>query len=149
MSTMGLNELIHMLSLPIQSIPKTTPVVATESQKDFPKLDVESIAQVCHEACRSVCEADGDTTRPSWKDAPDWQKTAIRKGVAYVQEHPDAPAGALHDSWMKEKTDAGWKYGKVKDKDAKTHPCLVPYEELPLVERVKDHLIKSLVQTLS
>ena len=34
----------------------------------------------------------------------------------------------------------GWKYGKIKDSDKKTHPCLVEFEKLPDVEKIKDIL---------
>lgn len=33
---------------------------------------------------------------------------------------------------------AGWRYGPRKDNDAKTHPCLVPYAQLPPDEQDKD-----------
>ncbi len=36
-----------------------------------------------------------------------------------------------HNSWMKDKTDAGWRYGlKISFKN-KTHPLLLPWEQLP------------------
>ena len=31
-----------------------------------------------------------------------------------------------------------WRLGPKKDGARRTHPCLVPYEELPLAEREKD-----------
>ncbi len=44
-----------------------------------------------------------------------------------------------HDRWMKDKRAAGWTYAPPPRDDAKkTHPCLVPWEELPENEREKD-----------
>jgi hypothetical protein len=43
-----------------------------------------------------------------------------------------------HRRWMEEKLKGGWQYGPVKDPVKKTHPCLVPWEELPEDEREKD-----------
>jgi len=43
-----------------------------------------------------------------------------------------------HGIWMKSKTDAGWKYGKVKDAAKKTHPLIVEWDELPEEEKRKD-----------
>lgn len=40
-------------------------------------------------------------------------------------------------------------YGEVKDGEAKTHPCLVPYEQLPPAQRLKDDLFAAIVRTLA
>jgi hypothetical protein len=49
---------------------------------------------------------------------------------------------------MKEKVDLGWVYGEVKDAEKKTHPCILPYDELPLQQRTKDYLFKQVVDSL-
>jgi hypothetical protein len=36
----------------------------------------------------------------------------------------------------------------VKDPDAKTHPCILPYHELPLEQRLKDSLFMAIVHAL-
>jgi hypothetical protein len=41
---------------------------------------------------------------------------------------------------MADKIKEGWVYGFVKDPVSKTHPCIVPYEELPEEQQMKDHL---------
>ena len=43
-----------------------------------------------------------------------------------------------HEDWMKYKLDNGWKYGKKKNEAKKTHPDLVPFNELPKQEQLKD-----------
>ena len=53
-----------------------------------------------------------------------------------------------HDLWMKTKLELGWKYGEVKDVEKKTHPDLVPYEDLPIQEKLKDEIFISLVKAL-
>jgi len=55
---------------------------------------------------------------------------------------------AQHNSWMKEKIDTGWVYGKTKDAEAKTHPCIVPFEELPEFQQKKDGLFCAIVDAL-
>lgn len=44
----------------------------------------------------------------------------------------------VHDVWAKSRISQGWKYGKKRDDNLKTHPCLVPYDELPEVEKDYD-----------
>lgn len=108
----------------------------------------EAIAGVCHEANRAWCEANGDNSQARWEDAPEWQRVSAIKGVAFAVASPDAPASSQHDAWLADKKAAGWKYGPVKDADKKEHPCCVPYEELPEVQRKKDALFKAIVGAL-
>lgn len=56
---------------------------------------------------------------------------------------------ALHQNWIEFKEADGWEYGTVKDLDKKTHPCLVPYDELPEEQRVKDRLFAAIVGALA
>ena len=44
----------------------------------------------------------------------------------------------LHGSWMQAYYTMGWTYGPVYDREAKTHPDLVPYARLGQLERDKD-----------
>lgn len=111
----------------------------------------EMIAEMCHEANRLWCMLNGDMTQPSWADAPQWQKDSAMQGVEFHWENPDAGDAASHNSWMKQKIEAGWVYGPVKDPEANppTHPCIVPFSELPLVQQKKDAIFRSLVHALS
>jgi hypothetical protein len=111
--------------------------------------DVEKIARVAHEANRAWCAANGDHSQPAWEDAPEWQRRSAINGVTFNIENPQAPASASHDSWLAEKRDAGWTYGPVKDPERKQHPCFVPFDELPDVQKAKDHLFKSIVTALA
>lgn len=43
-----------------------------------------------------------------------------------------------HDVWALERMAQGWRYGARRDDEAKEHPCLVPYEQLPESEKVYD-----------
>ena len=38
-------------------------------------MKLENIAQVAHELNMAYCESIGDTTQPTWADAPEWQKS--------------------------------------------------------------------------
>ena len=106
---------------------------------------IAAIAQICHEANKGLCEAFGDMSQVPWAQAPDWQKESAIKGVEFNLANPDAPPSASHDCWLEEKRRTGWRYGKVKDPEAKTHPCFVPYEDLPAEQRAKDHIFRAIV----
>lgn len=106
---------------------------------------VLQIAKTCHEVNKTYCERIGDTSQVSWEKAPDWQKESAIKGVRFHLANPDASPSHSHESWMKEKTEQGWKYGEIKDSVKKEHPCYVPYEQLPAEQQTKDYLFKSIV----
>lgn len=44
----------------------------------------------------------------------------------------------VHEVWSAGRIREGWTYGPVRDDTKKTHPCLVPYEELPESEKDYD-----------
>lgn len=44
----------------------------------------------------------------------------------------------VHEVWAESRLSQGWTYGDKRDDEKKTHPCLVPYEELPEVEKEYD-----------
>lgn len=109
-------------------------------------LNIEQIARICHETNRAYCQSIGDDSQKSWEEAEEWQRDSAMKGVKFSLENPHASASAQHDSWLAQKEQDGWKYGPVKDAEKKEHPCFVPYEQLPLEQRLKDHLFKGIVR---
>ena len=44
----------------------------------------------------------------------------------------------VHEVWAESRLAQGWTYGNKRDDEKKTHPCLVPYEELPEEEKEYD-----------
>jgi hypothetical protein len=60
-------------------------------------------------------------------------------------DRSDSPE-ALHDSWWRAYEDMGWIYGPTRDPVAKTHPDMVPYDELGQLERDKDAVFVALCE---
>ncbi len=44
----------------------------------------------------------------------------------------------VHEVWAQNRLNEGWTYGPARDDIRKTHPCLVPYDELPESEKDYD-----------
>jgi ryanodine receptor 2 len=44
----------------------------------------------------------------------------------------------VHEVWAETRINQGWTYGEQRNDELKTHPCLVPYEELPEEEKEYD-----------
>ena len=68
--------------------------------------------------------------------------------VDFHLNNPFAGPSTSHDMWMKEKVDAGWVYGEIKDPEKKTHPCIVPYDKLPVGQQSKDYIFREIVHCL-
>lgn len=114
------------------------------------KEQIERAARVCHEANRAYCESIGDNSQSDWEHAPEWQRSSAIKGVEFHVAHlavGEKPSpSASHESWLAEKREAGWVYGPTKDADKKTHPCFMPYDGLPLDQRMKDYIFAAIVE---
>ena len=44
----------------------------------------------------------------------------------------------VHEVWAQNRMEQGWTYGEHRNDALKQHPCLVPYEEQPDVEKAYD-----------
>ena len=107
------------------------------------------IAKVCHEVNRAYCQALGDDSQVPWSEAPAWQKDSAVNGARMHLLDLYATASAGHEAWMAEKIAAGWTYGGLKDEQAKTHPCMVPFDQLPREQQAKDFIFRAVVHALA
>lgn len=116
-------------------------------------MNIEQIARITHETNRAYCQALGDNSQAVWEDAPEWQRRSAIKGVLFhLLNHVKGVApspSASHDAWLAEKRADGWVYGPVKDPEKKEHPCFVPYNELPIEQRMKDYLFGAVVDVFA
>lgn len=57
-----------------------------------------------------------------------------------LKELVEAMARNTHDVWAEGRIRDGWTYGPERDDTLKTHPCLIPYEQLPESEKEYDRM---------
>jgi len=109
----------------------------------------ERVARVAHETNRAYCESIGDNSQRPWSLAAEWQRESAVNGVQFQIGERKAgrvpPPEAQHEAWLADKKAAGWVYGAVKNEAIKQHPCMVPYAELPIEQRMKDYLFVAVV----
>ena len=110
-------------------------------------IDIDQISKTCHEVNRAIQKFNNEPVGPSWIEAPADIKESARQGVlkAMQGETPEQ----LHESWMTFKIDGGWTYGLTKDDVKKTHPCIVPYEELDEKQKLKDSAFAAVVNSFN
>jgi ryanodine receptor 2 len=57
---------------------------------------------------------------------------------AELDELVEKIAKNVHEVWAQSRMEQGWTYGEERNDELKHHPCLVPYEELPEIEKDYD-----------
>lgn len=118
--------------------------------RDNGDTTAEDIASVVHDANRRLQIIQGDTEpSPPWDEAPEYQARQAVDGVQAVLDTPDLTPEAHHQAWVDRMAADGWTYGDVKDPEAKTHPCMVPFADLPAGQQQKDRLFIAVVRALS
>ena len=105
---------------------------------------IESIARACHSANGCYSDMIGDGMQQPWAAVAD----SVMSGVKFRLANPLSTPEQSHENWLADKTVDGWKYGPVKDVTKKEHPCFVPYDELPVAQRAKDHIFVAVVDGL-
>ena len=55
-----------------------------------------------------------------------------------LDELVEKMAKNVHEVWAQSRISQGWVYGPDRSDALKTHPCLIPYEDLPEVEKAYD-----------
>jgi hypothetical protein len=108
----------------------------------------ETAAIAAHEANKAYCEACDDFSIPPWKEAPDSQKKSILMGVESIASNPSITPSQQHEGWLKLKNEEGWVYGETKDVVRKIHPCMLPYDQLPYQQRIKDTIFGTIVRAV-
>jgi hypothetical protein len=105
------------------------------------------IAKTCHEVNRAYCLSIGDDSHKPWDETPEMIQKSVISGVRIKLENQDVTPEQSHEGWLEYKRVEGWVYGEVKDLEAKTHPCMVPYDQLPEEQRLKDELFLAVIES--
>lgn len=98
-------------------------------------------ARAAHSAMRCVSEIYGGKKMPDWDHTFTWYRASLTRHIEYVIYH-NWTARKCHDCWVRRMLKRGWTLGE-KDWEAKTHPYLIKFDELPEVEQVKLRIMRS------
>ena len=131
------------------------------------KYTHEQIAGVCYEANRALQDVLNDAhVPPPWQVMTPAEREPYVAGVRFALSPGPwwrrllaAIAGRSgpvwrtpreqHDQWMAYKLADGWSYGAKVDELARTHPCLLPYDQVPDTQKAKDKLFQAIVAALA
>lgn len=109
---------------------------------------VNMAARTAHAVNKVYCESIGDFSHVKWSKAEQWQRESYAAGVIGIMRNQETTPEQTHSSWVAKKKFDGWVYGEKKDAEKKTHPYMVPYEELPDEQKLKDQLFVAVVRSV-
>lgn len=108
----------------------------------------EQIARIAHAAIRELQQILGDKQIPPPWDHVSEHDREMSIASARIGRHGASPE-VLHEQWATKKQAAGWTPGETKDAEAKTHPLLVPFDQLPPGDRAKDYLFAGICTAMN
>ncbi|KKN85500.1 hypothetical protein LCGC14_0278230 [marine sediment metagenome] len=98
------------------------------------------IAKVIHSANRAYVDAiGGRAVNLSWEEVREEMRSGLIKAVASTIVNPLTPS-ISHEKWCLAREAKGWTKDLKYDYHRKTHPNLIPFDQLPPEEQFKDHL---------
>jgi hypothetical protein len=101
-----------------------------------------------YEAARLQASAvDAPVVPEPWHERDEAFRTQFLDVIAMMCG-PDRKANPeeLHDDWVRAYEVMGWRYGPVRDPEARTHPDMVPFDQLEPRERDKDAVFVALCE---
>jgi hypothetical protein len=107
---------------------------------------MSEIAKWIYEATRIEAEWNKRRVIPEkWEvRSQEFKEQFIETIKKYFEDELPTPEEA-HNSWVNAYKKMGWKYGNVRDVKKKTHPDMIPFEDLPKDEQNKDAIFLSFV----
>jgi hypothetical protein len=110
-------------------------------------IPVSSLAKLIHKCVGTIPRIDGSKP-PKWsKLSFEDKQLSYRAIINILNNYPKFTPEDAHEVWMKAKINQGWKYGEQYNETAKLHPSIVPYDELPDSEKLKDEIWASLIKS--
>ena len=82
-----------------------------------------------------------------WTDREEDFKEQFRKVIfKQCSDARETDPARAHQTWMDEYFRMGWVYGKIRNTEKRTHPDLVPFDELEQREQDKDAVFLALCE---
>jgi len=107
------------------------------------------IAAVAYAANRQFSQiVGGKPVNPPWEEYPEDLKQNLITAVKKTVNEKIVSAKLNHLQWVKDRMDMGYEKGENINWKKKTHPDLVPFEELPLSSQLKNVLFLAIVNSL-
>lgn len=122
------------------------------ARKTNTKLDYlgELFIQILNQIRKANGEHDCDENFNTFSNVEkdDLIKTIENIIYVYVVKGEWLKAVNIHNIWFNSMKEKGWVYGVTKDYELKTHPCLIPFNDLNFYQKLKDEILLNITYTL-
>lgn len=109
---------------------------------------LERRAIFVYEGARLQADAvDAPIVPPPWQHREPAFREQFRTVIAMMcSDQRKSDPEELHDDWVRAYEAMGWRWGGTRDPEAKTHPDMVPFGDLPFAEQIKDAVFVALCE---
>lgn len=116
-----------------------------------PRTLAERRAKFVYEAARVENAMAKRPINPEpWEDRDEaFRKNMIQAVAKQCGKDRITSPEKLHDEWVKAYSKMGWKYGRKRSAENKTHPDMIPFKKLGRKEREKDWVFFMLCEIAS
>lgn len=108
-------------------------------------MKTRHIAEVVHNVRAAIAPVEN---LPYWEEAADAKRKQAVDWTNFYLHNPEATPLDAHASWMGAKLAEGWVLGNERSDEAKTHPHLVLFNELPFANQAIGYAVRTVVVTL-
>jgi hypothetical protein len=119
-----------------------------KKQQAMMAMTIQGAAKVAHGIMRAYRKFHGDDSQKLWHEAEQSQRESIVQAVMAIMHNPTITEEQLHSVWLAGMKSDGWTQGEEEDAEKKTHPSMVPYNDLPAERRLQDVLFSASVRTV-
>jgi len=113
----------------------------------YPLFGLEDIARLVVNTNADYSLALGEQAVTYWDATSPEVRASIIRGIISALRYDPTPA-QNHQNFIDDRTKEGWTYGPEKNAEAKTHPDMIPFEQLPADQKAKNFIFLSLVKSL-
>lgn len=108
------------------------------------EISPETLAAMIHGVTSRIARPDG-TVPKSWEGISQDSRDMAVRAVESIMAGDPLTAEAGHELWMRLKIEAGWTCGPFCFEN-RTHPCIMPFDDLPISEKLKDQTWAALTE---
>jgi hypothetical protein len=109
---------------------------------------LEDIAEVAYSAVSTLLKQQDGVVRKPWKDMTREYKKKIMSAVQYAANNMMYTPEELHNHWLAQKINKGWRYSPVEDRRWSLSPQIQAYSQLESKLRKQDLLFHNVVRSL-
>ncbi len=112
------------------------------------KAKLTEIAIVFLHAFNGLLESNGHGNQKLSEDLISHELERVIKEIELCLESPKGDKESLHYFSIEKRINDGWKYGELLDRELKTDPFLMPFEDIPELHKKRLALFSAIVDAL-